>query len=35
MAGGIAKYTGGLGVCIGTTGPGAIHLFERTYDAAG
>src|SRR6202012_1574691 len=25
MAGGFAKHTGKLGVCLGTTGPGAIH----------
>jgi pyruvate dehydrogenase (quinone) len=34
MAGGIAKYTGCLGVCVGTTGPGAIHLLNGLYDAA-
>ncbi len=33
MASGIAKHTGGLGVCIGTTGPGAIHLMNGLYDA--
>lgn len=26
MASGIAKHTGKLGVCLGTTGPGAVHL---------
>ncbi len=30
MAGGFAKHTGRLGVCIGTTGPGAIHLMNGT-----
>ena len=34
MACGIAKHTGRLGVCIGTTGPGAIHLMNGLYDAA-
>lgn len=35
MAGGFAKHTGGqLGLCIGTTGPGAIHLMNGLYDAA-
>src|ERR1700761_6282831 len=34
MACGMAKYTGGLGVCVGTTGPGAIHLLNGLYDAA-
>jgi pyruvate dehydrogenase (quinone) len=33
MAAGIAKHTGRLGVCIGTTGPGAIHLLNGLYDA--
>jgi pyruvate dehydrogenase (quinone) len=28
MASGIAKHTGRLGVCLGTTGPGAIHLLN-------
>jgi len=34
MACGFAKHTGRLGVCVGTTGPGAIHLMNRLYDAA-
>src|ERR1700761_7775191 len=34
MAGGFAKHTGGLGVCVGTTGPGAVHLLNGLYDAA-
>jgi pyruvate dehydrogenase (quinone) len=34
MACGIAKHSGRLGVCIGTTGPGAIHLMNGLYDAA-
>ena len=34
MASGIAKHTGRLGVCVGTTGPGAIHLMNGLYDAA-
>jgi thiamine pyrophosphate-dependent acetolactate synthase large subunit-like protein len=34
MACGWAKHTGGLGVCVGTTGPGAIHLMNGLYDAA-
>ena len=29
----IAKLTGGLGVCMGTSGPGAIHLLNGLYDA--
>jgi thiamine pyrophosphate-dependent acetolactate synthase large subunit-like protein len=28
-----AKLTGGLGVCCGTAGPGAIHLLNGLYDA--
>src|ERR1700682_688442 len=28
MAAGVAKHTGGFGVCVGTTGPGAIHLMN-------
>src|ERR1700684_3081711 len=28
MASGWAKHTGRLGVCLGTTGPGAIHLMN-------
>lgn len=34
MASGYAKSTGKLGVCIGTTGPGAVHLMNGLYDAA-
>ena len=34
MASGFAKHTGHLGVCLGTTGPGAIHLLNGLYDAA-
>src|ERR1700691_5629948 len=34
MAGGFAKHTGRLGICIGTTGPGAIHLLNGLYDAS-
>src|SRR5437764_7521263 len=30
---GYAKFTGKLGVCIATTGPGAIHLLNGLYDA--
>src|SRR5580704_15727307 len=33
MASGFAKHTGRLGVCMGTTGPGAIHLLNGLYDA--
>ena len=33
MASGIAKHTGKLGVCLGTTGPGAVHLMNGLYDA--
>jgi len=33
MASGFAKHTGQLGVCVGTTGPGAIHLLNGLYDA--
>ncbi|MCW3090537.1 MAG: pdc [Ferruginibacter sp.] len=34
MASGYAKATGKLGVCVGTTGPGAVHLMNGLYDAA-
>jgi pyruvate dehydrogenase (quinone)/pyruvate decarboxylase len=34
MASGHAKLTGTLGVCVGTTGPGAVHLLNGLYDAA-
>src|SRR5436305_3287823 len=30
---GHAKYTGGLGVCLATSGPGGIHLLNGLYDA--
>jgi pyruvate dehydrogenase (quinone) len=33
MACGYAKHTGRLGVCLATTGPGAIHLMNGLYDA--
>ena len=33
MASGFAKHTGRLGFCVGTTGPGAIHLLNGLYDA--
>jgi pyruvate dehydrogenase (quinone) len=33
MACGYAKFTGKLGVCIATSGPGAIHLLNGLYDA--
>jgi pyruvate dehydrogenase (quinone) len=32
-AGGYAKFTGRLGVCFATSGPGAIHLLNGLYDA--
>jgi pyruvate dehydrogenase (quinone) len=28
-----AKYSGTLGVCLATSGPGAIHLLNGLYDA--
>jgi pyruvate dehydrogenase (quinone) len=28
-----AKFTGEIGVCLGTSGPGAIHLLNGLYDA--
>src|ERR1700748_1267248 len=28
-----AKYTGELGVCLATSGPGAVHLLNGLYDA--
>ncbi len=28
-----AQLTGGLGVCMGTVGPGAVHLLNGLYDA--
>jgi pyruvate dehydrogenase (quinone) len=33
MAVGHAKYTGGVGVCLSTQGPGAVHLLNGLYDA--
>ncbi len=33
MACGYAKMTGRLGVCLATSGPGAIHLLNGLYDA--
>jgi pyruvate dehydrogenase (quinone)/pyruvate oxidase len=33
MASAYAKYTGRLGVCLATSGPGAIHLLNGLYDA--
>src|SRR5262245_63303642 len=33
MACGHAKFTGRLGVCLATSGPGAIHLLNGLYDA--
>ena len=32
-AGAQAQLTGRLGVCMGTVGPGAIHLLNGLYDA--
>ncbi|HWI41849.1 MAG TPA: thiamine pyrophosphate-requiring protein [Verrucomicrobiae bacterium] len=29
-----ARFGGGVGVCLGTSGPGAIHLLNGLYDAA-
>jgi len=34
MACGHAKFTGEIGVCLATSGPGAIHLLNGLYDAA-
>jgi pyruvate dehydrogenase (quinone) len=34
MATAYAKFTGGIGVCIATSGPGASHLVTGLYDAA-
>ena len=28
-----AKFTGEIGVCLATSGPGAIHLLNGLYDA--
>jgi pyruvate dehydrogenase (quinone) len=33
MACGHAKFTGQVGVCLATSGPGAIHLLSGLYDA--
>lgn len=33
MAGGHAKFTGEVGLCLATSGPGAIHLLNGLYDA--
>ncbi|HUX86998.1 MAG TPA: thiamine pyrophosphate-binding protein, partial [Chloroflexota bacterium] len=33
MASAYAKYTGRLGCCLATSGPGAIHLLNGLYDA--
>src|SRR5436305_358763 len=33
MASAYAKFTGGLGVCLATSGPGAAHLITGLYDA--
>jgi pyruvate dehydrogenase (quinone) len=30
---GYAKFTGKVGVCLATTGPGGIHLLNGLYDA--
>ncbi len=35
MASAHAKFTGEVGVCIATSGPGAVHLLNGLYDAAG
>jgi pyruvate dehydrogenase (quinone) len=34
MACGHAKFSGEIGVCLATSGPGAIHLLNGLYDAA-
>ncbi|MGB8704002.1 MAG: thiamine pyrophosphate-requiring protein [Gillisia sp.] len=33
MAGAHAKWTGEVGVCMATSGPGAVHLLNGLYDA--
>lgn len=33
MATAHAKFTGEVGVCLATSGPGAIHLLNGLYDA--
>ncbi|GAA1846844.1 thiamine pyrophosphate-requiring protein [Brevibacterium marinum] len=35
MATAHAKFSGGVGVCISTSGPGAIHMMNGLYDAKG
>jgi len=35
MACGYAKWTGRIGCCLATTGPGGIHLLNGLYDAKG
>ncbi|MBI4899030.1 MAG: thiamine pyrophosphate-requiring protein [Actinobacteria bacterium] len=35
MATAHAKFTGEVGVCIATSGPGAVHLMNGLYDARG
>lgn len=35
MATAHAKFTQGIGVCVATSGPGAIHLLNGLYDAKG
>src|SRR5689334_3340439 len=30
---GFAKFGGGVGVCVATSGPGAVHLLNGLYDA--
>lgn len=32
-AGGYAKFSGKLGMCLATSGPGAVHLLNGLYDA--
>jgi Thiamine pyrophosphate enzyme, N-terminal TPP binding domain len=34
MATAHAEFTGEVGVCLATSGPGAIHLLNGLYDAA-
>src|SRR5262245_36354016 len=33
MACAYARFTGRLGVCLATSGPGAVHLLNGLYDA--
>ena len=33
MACAYAKFTGRLGVCLSTSGPGGLHLLNGLYDA--